>query len=76
MTTQKVGILRPKKDFWTQKSFFGPPKTQKIDFLKKPQLRDLTKHLVGSHNSPGHLGTIRPHGTIQKVSTLLWPSVT
>ena len=44
MTPPNVGFLRPNKDFWAQKKFLGPPKTQKIDFLKKPQLRDLTKH--------------------------------
>ena len=44
MTPPKVGFLRPIQDFWAKKSFLGPPKTQKIDFLKKPQLRDLTKH--------------------------------
>ena len=26
------------------KNFLGPPKTQKIDFLKKPDLCDLTEH--------------------------------
>ena len=44
MTPPKVGFLRPIKVFWAQKSFFGPPKTQKIDFLKKPDLCDLTEH--------------------------------
>ena len=44
MTPPKVGFLRQNKDFWAQKSFLGPPKIQKIDFFKKPQLRDLTEH--------------------------------
>ena len=30
----------------------------------------------GSHNGPGHPGSIRPLDTIQKVATLLLPSVT
>ena len=34
MTPPKVGFLRS----------MGPQKTQKIDFLKKPELCDLTKH--------------------------------
>ena len=34
----------PNKVLGDQKSFLGPPKTQKIDFLKKPDLCDLTKH--------------------------------
>ena len=41
MTPPKLGFLRPNK---AQKSFLGPPKTQKIDFLKKPQFCDLTEH--------------------------------
>ena len=76
MTPHKGGFLRPSKIFGPQKTFFGPQITQKIDSLKKPNFHELTEHLGGSHNGPGHLGTIRPHGTIQKVSTLLWPSVT
>ena len=32
-------------------------------------------HRLERCNGPGHPGTIRPQYTIQKVSTLLWPSV-
>ena len=28
---------------YRSKMFFGPPKTQNIDFLKKPELHDLTE---------------------------------
>ena len=44
MTPPKLGFLRPNKVSWAQKSFQGPPKTQKNDFLKKPDFCDLTKH--------------------------------
>ena len=44
MTPPKVRFLRPNKVFWAPRSFLGPPKTQKIDFLKKPELCDLTEH--------------------------------
>ena len=40
----KVGFLKPNNVFWAEKSFLGPPKTQKIDFLKKPDFCDLTEH--------------------------------
>ena len=57
MTPPKVGFLRLNKVFWAQKSFLGPPKTQKIDFLKKPDLCDLTEHWRGFPQwpwSPGY----------------------
>ena len=54
--------------FWDSKSFLEPPKTKKNDFLKKPDFRDLTNNQGGSHNSPGHPGTIRPLDTIQKLT--------
>ena len=44
MTPPKVRFLRPNKVLGAQKNFLGPPKTQKIDFLKKPELCDLTEH--------------------------------
>ena len=37
-------FLRPKKVYEAQKSFLGPPKTQKIDFLKNLELSDLAGH--------------------------------
>ena len=44
MTPPKVGFLRLIKVLGAQKSFLGLPKTQKIDFLKKPEFRDLSEH--------------------------------
>ena len=44
MTPPKVGFLRPNKVLGAQKSFYGPPETQKIDFLKKPEFCDLSEH--------------------------------
>ena len=44
MTPSKVGFLRLNKVLGAKKSFLGPPKTQKIDYLKKPEFRDLSKH--------------------------------
>ena len=41
---QKVG---PNKIFGSQKKFFWTPKTQTTDFLKKPELHDLTEHCTG-----------------------------
>ena len=37
-------FLRPNKVLRAQKSFLGPQKTQKIDFLKKLDLSDLAAH--------------------------------
>ena len=68
MTTLKVWFLRSNKVFGVQSCFLGPPKTQKIDFLKKPELCDLTKHWGFSHNGSGHPGTIGPLDTIQKLT--------
>ena len=59
-----------------QEKFLGAKKTQKIDFLKRTKTSVIWPNIEGgSHNSPGHLGTIRPQYSIQKESTLLWPSV-
>ena len=44
MTPPKVGFLRPNNVLGAQKSFYGPPETQKIDFLKKPEFCDLSEH--------------------------------
>ena len=72
MTLPKVRFLRPNKVLGAQKNFLGPPKTQKIDFLKKPELWLIWLNIGGgSHNGPGHLGTLRPQYLIQKVATLL-----
>ena len=43
-TPPKVGSLRLNKVLGAQKKFFGTPKTRKIDFLKKPEFRDLSEH--------------------------------
>ena len=67
---KKLWFLRPNKVFGVQSCFLGPPKTQKIDFLKKPELCDLTKHGF-SHNGSGHPGTIGPLDTIQKLTLYL-----
>ena len=37
---------------YLQKSYFGPPKTQKIDFLKKLELYDLAAHSWGLPQYP------------------------
>ena len=37
MTFLKVGFLRPNKVLEAQKSFLGPPKIKKNDFLKTPE---------------------------------------
>ena len=50
MTPQKRRFLRTNKVLGAQKSFFGPPKTQKSDFLKKLQLYDYPK--VPSYKAP------------------------
>ena len=52
MTPPKVGFLRPNKDFWAQKSFLGPPKTQKIDFLQKLDISDLAAQSQGLPQYP------------------------
>ena len=43
MTPPKVGFYGQISFFGVKKVFFGPTKTEKIDFLKKPDLCDLTK---------------------------------
>ena len=43
MTPPKVRFLKPNKVLGAQKTFFGPPKTQKIDFLKKGPSYNLSK---------------------------------
>ena len=52
MTPPKVRFLRPNKVLGAQKSFLGPPKTQKIDFLKKLELYDLAAHSWGLPQYP------------------------
>ena len=52
MTPLKVRFLRPNKVFRAQKSFLGPQKTQKIDFLKKLELYDLAAHSLGLPQYP------------------------
>ena len=52
MTPQKVRFLRAYKVLRAQKSFFGPQKTQKIDFLKKLELHDLAAHARGLSQYP------------------------
>ena len=65
MTPPKVGFL------WPNKVFGAPQNREKLIFSKNP-----TSVIGGgSHNGPGHLGTIRPQYTIQKLTILLWPSV-
>ena len=44
MTPPKVGFLRQNKALGPKKGFLGPTKTQKIDFLKKPEFHDLSEH--------------------------------
>ena len=44
MTPPKVRFARPNKVFWGQKSFWGPPKLKKNDYLKKPKFWDLSEH--------------------------------
>ena len=44
MTPPKVGFLRPNKVLGGPKRFKSPPKTQKIDFVKKTEFCDLTEH--------------------------------
>ena len=64
MTPPKVGFLRSNKVVGAQKSFFGPPETQKIDFLKNPN-SVICLNIGGSfHSGPGDLGTIGPLETI------------
>ena len=53
MTSPKVGFLRPNKVLRAQKSFLGPPKTQKIDFLKNLELSDFAGHSQGLPQYPG-----------------------
>ena len=48
MMLPKVGFLRPIKEFGSNKKFFWTQITQTIDFLKRPDFRDLTKHVVPS----------------------------
>ena len=57
----------PNKDLGVWTSFWGPLK--EIDLLKKTKLHELTEHRPWS---PGHYQT---PVLIQKVATLLWPSV-
>ena len=52
MTPPKVKFLRPNKVLGTQKSFFVPQKSQKIDFLKKLELFDLAAHSWGLPQYP------------------------
>ena len=55
------------------KKFFGAPENTNNWFSRKPEFHDLTEH--GSHDGPEHPGALRPKYSIQKVATLLWPSV-
>ena len=57
MTPPKVRFLRPKKVLGAQKKMFEPPKTQKIDFLKKLDFCDLAAHSWGLPQYP----VIRSH---------------
>ena len=52
MTPPKVRFLRPNKVLGAQKSYFGPQKTQKIDFLQKLDLYDLAAHSQGLPQYP------------------------
>ena len=58
-----------------QKKFCAPLKHKKLIFSKNLTSVIWPNIEGGSHIGPGHLGTIRPQYIIQKVSTLLWPSV-
>ena len=51
----------------TQKKFLEPQKPQKNIFSEKPKSGIWPNIRGGSHNSPGHKGTIRPLATIQKL---------
>ena len=46
--------LKLNKVFGGQKSFLGPPKIKVIDFLKKPEFRDLSEHGGWSREWPSH----------------------
>ena len=52
MNPPKVRYLRPNKVFGVPKSFLGPKKTQKIDFLKILDLCDLAAHSQGLPQYP------------------------
>ena len=71
----KSEVSNAKWDFGGSKKYFGPPETQKIHFLKKSKFLFWLNIGGGSPNGPGHPGTIRPQYLIQKLATLLWPSV-
>ena len=75
MTPQKVGFLGLIEIFGAQKVFWGPKKDKKWIFSKN-LTSVICLNIKGcSHNGPGHPGTIRTQLSIQKVLTLLWPSV-
>ena len=58
MTPPKVRFVRPNKALRAQKSFLGPPKKQKIDFLKKMKLYDYMLHTLGDSHSTQLQGPI------------------
>ena len=61
----KVGFLRPKKVLGGQKSFLGPPKIKKIDFLKKPEFCDLSEHGGDQGSGPSPPDGVGPLGSIR-----------
>ena len=59
MTPPKVGFLN--KVSGAQKSFFGPPKTEKKLIFSKNPISVICPNIGGGfHSGPGDLGTIRP----------------
>ena len=70
-------LILPKNGYFKIYNFktLAPKNTKKMIFSKN--LNSVISPNIGggSHNGPGHLGTIRPQYTIQKLTILLWPSV-
>ena len=68
ITLPKVRFLRPNKVLGAQKSYFGPQKTQKIDFLQKLDLYDLAAH---SQGLPQQCPVTRSHWPFQWTTHLI-----